>query len=274
MRAVSRSSEPSVLGEMRGKYTKWDQLTGSDRSLIRNTLAQQDFGRICAYCEQPCSPPSPPTDDDNRECNPVRPGRLTEEETIDHFRPRSLFENLWLDWENLVYACYRCNQSKCNQWPEASDQTNLRLAAFYHSYEPVDSYVNSNQIPGQRPANEFFDFKVDFSSGEITPEIVPAKSQDQGGCLTNQEQSMALRTINDIDLNDVFSCLSENDRRHLWERRRIFRDLLVERLNTIDDFDTKLKIAIEFMLPHKPFSQFIRAYMFSRFPSLRQLLNL
>ncbi len=78
-------------------------------------------------------------------------------------------------------------------------------------------------------------------------------------------------TIRDVDLND--SRLGENDESHLWNLRRRQRALLIERINGLDDFDAKLSIMLEFMLPDKPFSSFIRAYVMGRFPLLGQILG-
>ena len=82
---------------------------------------------------------------------------------------------------------------------------------------------------------------------------------------------MARRTIRDIDLND--STLGEYDPRHLWNRRLHQRDLLIERLNSLDDFDLKVRTLFEFTLPDKPFSAFIFAYFTERFPMLGQLFQ-
>ena len=91
MHEVQRSPEPGFFDDLRARYAGWNDMDGSDRRLIREALAQ-DFGHICAYCQQPCSPPSSPSADEDKDCNPVRPGRSTDEETIDHFRPRSRFQ--------------------------------------------------------------------------------------------------------------------------------------------------------------------------------------
>jgi 5-methylcytosine-specific restriction endonuclease McrA len=282
MREVQRSPEPEFFDDLRAKYQEWEDLDRTEqgrrnRRKIRGALAQRDFGYICAYCQQSCSPPSRNVDNDgnDRKCRPLMPGRLTNEETIDHFRPRSSFRfsHLWLHWENLVYACYRCNQSKCDQWPEPGDKTNQYFSVVYLSYTPVSKYVNPNSGPGQRPAQDFFDFRIDSGTRKISPDMVPAASVDQGGSLSTLEQSIALRTIKDFDLNDEKSGLGYNDKRHLWKRRLRQVDLLEERLKLIDDFDAKVKMMLKFMLPGKPFSAFIYAYLVNRFPNLRILLE-
>ena len=42
-------------------------------------------------------------------------GQVTSEFELDHFEPQSLNPQLKLDYENLVYACRRCNAVKRNQ---------------------------------------------------------------------------------------------------------------------------------------------------------------
>ena len=246
MHSVERSPKPDFLAQLRATHTQWDDLQGNERRRIRDALVR-DFGTICAYCERPCQGATATHED---------PG----EETIDHFRPRNRFPELWLDWLNLVYACRRCNQAKGGSWPGFDDElVNQMLAGEDARYEPVTEYMNPSAVDGQRPAREFFDF--DAETGEMLP------SSELG----RVEWSMARRTIRDVDLND--STLGENDESHLWNLRRRQRALLIERINRLEDFDAKLNIMLEFMLPDKPFSSFIRAYVMGRFPLLGQVLG-
>ena len=182
-------------------------MDGGDRRNIRNALAR-DFGEVCAYCEQLCD-------------SGVN-SRAVNAETIDHFRPRSRFPHLQFDWSNLIYACYRCNQSKGNSWPGYDDSLiNQSLSAMYHRYTSPSEYVSPNVSLGGRPAQEFFDFDVD------TGEIFAANDLD------DLEWSLARRTIRDIDLND--SELGENDPNHLMFQRRDELDQLIQRLSGLQD---------------------------------------
>ena len=124
---------------------------------------------------------------------------------------------------------------------------------------PASEYVSPNASEGPRPAHEYFSFNGD--TGEIGP----------AGDLSPSEYTAALRTIRDIDLND--SSLAENDPRHLFNLRLHQRHLLIEELNKLDDFDAKVQMMFEFMLPDKPFSGFITTYLMSRFPDLARLLS-
>ena len=243
MHSVERSPEPNFIAELRTTHSRWSKLDGPERQRIRNELSQ-DFGNVCAYCEQLCM-------------GPTR-DHFGTEESIDHYRPREQFPNLWLDWLNLTYACRRCNQAKDNKWPTPSDNTNQCLSGLYTQYIPVSEYVNPNAVAGQRPARDFFDF--DITTGEITPSAQ----------IEQIERSMAWRTIVDVDLND--SKLGENEPGHLWNRRRRQLIRLTKRLSQLDDFDEKVNIMREFMLPDKPFSSFINTYIMDRFPLMARVL--
>ena len=246
MHSVQRSPEPGFFAELRASYNEWDNLQASDRVRIRRAL-EQDFGQICAYCEQLCKPPR-------------WSGRSPNDATIDHFRPRHLFPANWLDWLNLAYSCRRCNENKGGSWPGYDDTLiNFLLIAEDSRYTPVSEYVNPSFDAERRPAHEFFGFNT------VTGEIAPAED------LTGLEWSMARRTIRDIDLND--SELGLNDPYHLWYQRLQQLDFVLQALDAVQDFDTKSQIMFEFMLPDKPFSGFISAYFMNRFPSLARLLR-
>jgi hypothetical protein len=124
---------------------------------------------------------------------------------------------------------------------------------------PATEYVNPNAASGRRAANEFFDFNVE--NGEIRP--------SEG--LNSEEQFQALRTIRDIDLNDLL--LSGNDPDHLLIQRLDWLDAVLERLEAVDDFNRRVTMLFEFALPNQPFSGFIYAYIMDRFPILAQLFH-
>ena len=244
MHSVPRSPEPVFFPELRAAYAGWNDLDGSDRQRIRDALIQ-DFRLICAYCEQFCQPTQPRAQTEGEETIP-RP----DEESVDHFRPRSIFPDLWLDWPNLIYACYRCNQSKVDSWPVEGDMKNRLLTAAHRPrYTPVSEYVNPNEETGRRPAQEFFDF--DFDTGEIRP-------VDH---LSDVEWSMARRTIDDIDLNDELTGRDPYDPDHLFNQRRYHLYLFLERVSSYPDLS--YQIMQEATLPDKPFSSFVSAYLAS-----------
>ena len=242
MHSVRRSPEPRFLAAIRQTHTQWGNLDVRTRVQVRDALAR-DFGCICAYCEQPCQ-------------RPTRSGSSRNEETIDHFRPRSRFPNLQFDWLNLIYACKRCNQRKDDGWPgyDGAKRHQLLAALYSPRYTAVSEYVDPNTVDGQRQAGDFFDFN--FETGEIKP-------TDQLGQV---EWSMAQRNILDIDLND--GNLGENDPRHLKNQRLRWRDLLIRRLDALGDVEEQIRVMSDFTLPDKPFSGFLSAYFTDRFPGL------
>ena len=146
---------------------------------------REPFNWLCGYCERKCTEPppkeKPKRDDDN---------------TVDHFRPVSRFPDREFEWENLVYACYRCNTKvKGNKFPSSYDSPHLYLAHalryaaksnFSGAFVNPDSYVNPRD-PDER-AEEFFAFNANG-------EILPAEG------LRNDKWSKAVRMIADLDLN-------------------------------------------------------------------------
>ena len=248
MRSVRRSPEPDFFAQIRAQYANYDQLDQDSRWCIRDALVQE-FGTICAYCEQRCQSPTP--------------AKKSNQAEIEHFRPRDKFPDLWLDWMNLVLACRRCNQNKGNRWPGYQDEreelTDRHLFRRDSRYTPVSEYVNPNSATSRRLTGEFFGFNVE------TGEITPAKQLDR------EEWSRAYRTIWDIELNDAG--VGRNDPNHLCNRRLYWRYLLTEALRTIEDFDAQVQMMLEFMTPGKPFSSFISAYVSMRFPLFVQLFR-
>lgn len=60
---------------------------------------QREFERKCIYCRMPDSM------------------RGYELYGVDHYRPKSLFENLLTTYSNLFYCCNPCNRRKGDYWP-------------------------------------------------------------------------------------------------------------------------------------------------------------
>ena len=54
---------------------------------------------------------------------------------VEHFKPKSRFPNLELDYSNLFYACAVCNSFKLNDWPSDAEDVG---AACYVDPSKVD----------------------------------------------------------------------------------------------------------------------------------------
>ena len=61
---------------------------------------RKDFEECCAYCLRH---------------EDWADGKDTSQ--IDHFRPKTLFEELICDFYNLYNSCYHCNKWKADKWP-------------------------------------------------------------------------------------------------------------------------------------------------------------
>ncbi len=65
------------------------------RADVKEALEQMYDGRCC-YCESQIG--------------------VTDYEHIEHLRPKTRFPELWFDWENLHWACPKCNIAKSSKW--------------------------------------------------------------------------------------------------------------------------------------------------------------
>lgn len=65
----------------------------------------------------------------------------------DHYRPRDLFPELINDYENLLYACSRCNAFKQDYWTPANFPTLFVLNPFLHD---VDKHIDK-LLPNWQP---------------------------------------------------------------------------------------------------------------------------
>lgn len=102
MHYVQRSGEPVRLKSIRVRYTQawidyYKNGVGSyptDRRWreFTNELGEC-FTQCCGYCETLCKG------------------------EVDHFRPKHKYPELVYEWDNWVFSCHDCNQSKLDHWP-------------------------------------------------------------------------------------------------------------------------------------------------------------
>jgi uncharacterized protein (TIGR02646 family) len=67
---------------------------------------ENDFNNRCGYCDDPDS-------------------YYGQEISyhIDHFKPKSEFPELEVEYKNLVYSCPYCNRAKSNKWKAKKNKT-------------------------------------------------------------------------------------------------------------------------------------------------------
>ncbi len=146
--AARRSANPTARFE-------WRQREGrSLLMIVREALAHMTEGH-CSYCDG-------------------HPINDTGQETVDHFRPKSLFRDLAYTWTNLFLACSACNHAKGERW----DELLLR---------PDDPDFQFERY-----------FECDFATGKLRS--APTASPE--------EQARADRTIDILDLNRDDTCES------------------------------------------------------------------
>tara|TARA_R110001592_G_scaffold47353_3_gene150196 strand:+ start:1161 stop:1772 length:612 start_codon:yes stop_codon:yes gene_type:complete len=86
---VFRSNHPQKTGT-KGQYPKYSQY---------KRVLMNDFYNCCGYCN-----------DSHYHMGGWKGMQ------IDHFAPRTPFEDLEHDYDNLVYSCFYCNNAKSNDW--------------------------------------------------------------------------------------------------------------------------------------------------------------
>ncbi len=262
MHGVERSPEPDFFDAIRCRYDGWDELYGTDgeqvrhcrnrqsapcctahllgldgegiRQAIRNAL-RDDFSGICGYCEQDCA------------------SLVT---IIEHFRPRALYPDEWIAWVNLVYACQRCDDQKGEKWPGT-------LGDYDESY----SYVNPNHVPGQQPAEAFFQYYTGF--GEDVADVDSSLNLVPGQIISSSNLSpsdwwRAFRTIEDLDLNSDSSDSVSGDERLPYIRNVYLETLIVTIESDFGDLcsniDDARYVLQELSQPNQPFSSYVAAF--------------
>lgn len=215
MHFVDCASQPASLAPL-VQYNAngvpiWDT-TGSHGSDFFRDLGRP-FQYLCGYCEKPCKRGQPGKPDSGE---------------VDHFRPRSLYPQLTFEWENLVYACHRCNWKKADQFPDG-EEDNSRLDKLKEQLGSLNSLSQLEQAwrvkerikDTERSDSEIKDFEREFgrtfvhpsaSDGYVNPRDRAEKADtffvfgSDGRVLPDpdlddRKWSMAVRVICDLDLN-------------------------------------------------------------------------
>lgn len=99
--SLSSQECKDTLEAIRIKKAKGEKVTATDFDTLygKEDVRQQlmnDQNKKCAYCEKPIE---------------------DEQRHVDHYRPKSLYNDLAFTWDNLVGACWKCNLDKKDNFP-------------------------------------------------------------------------------------------------------------------------------------------------------------
>ena len=152
MHFVDCGAEPAYLVRLRNSQPDPDWDTANTRP-VKDYLGKK-FNNLCGYCEWLC------WDDGNTDSS----------SSVDHFRPKGnpRYRHLTFEWDNLVYACRRCNQAKDNQFPNGAednhrlDQLKNQLAALNQGgvVKSFDDFEKVERIEARITATEGSDSAI------------------------------------------------------------------------------------------------------------------
>ena len=115
-------------------------------------LLRKDFYYRCAYCQH-----------HERTIGQVA------SMSVDHFRPKSLFPHLRVEYTNLYYCCGECNTYKNNKWPsqEQLDEGHCFVDVCAHEWN--DHFeVRSNVLTGITSIGRFTAEQVRLDRRKLT----------------------------------------------------------------------------------------------------------
>ena len=241
MHFVDCGDEPAYLVKLRNSQPDpdWDK---ANTRPVKDYLGKK-FNNLCGYCERFCR----------------GAGNTDGSSSVDHFEPKGpvgtpRYRRLAFKWDNLVYACLRCNTKvKKDKFPGGASDSQLsylKLSSeakhFYgRQFVNPDRYVNPRDP--DEPAEKFFAFTKEGR-------ILPAEE------LPNDQWSKAFRTIADLELNpkqgrrrtDLFS-----QRAALWKvAKGLSEDPALARMakdhrdQWLDQFEVEFPTLVKWVLNH------------------------
>ena len=165
MHFVECGAEPAYLVKLKNSQPDPDWDTAKTGP-VKDYLGEK-FNNLCGYCEWRC------WDDGNTEDSP----------SVDHFEPKGRkgtprYRRLVFKWDNLVYACRRCNQAKDNQFPNGAED-NSRLDRLENHRDELENQLDELKRGGV--LKSFDDLKeVENKEGlkHIKKRIAATKSSD------------------------------------------------------------------------------------------------
>lgn len=143
---------------------------------------------------------------------------------IEHFRPKSIFEELENTITNLYHACPICNRFKSDDWP--SDNTNDLDQICYpdpgeYNYSDLFEYdTNTHTLKGKYKASEYLVLRLYLNRPQLIHERRERLLTLKWHALMEEINENILK-INDIELYKEMSQISYKITAHLQIRSNI-----------------------------------------------------
>lgn len=117
------------------------------------------------------------------------------EMTVDHFMPRAIGGSDELD--NLVYACWKCNQFKHDFWPTADDIAHERRI-LHPLLDDLDTHLYTNEQTGQlqalTPTGHFHITTLRLNR----PQLVKARLSQQWQQMLQEKQHLLQAELDEL----------------------------------------------------------------------------
>lgn len=188
---IERTECPGILSDVEAGVTRYNA-----KSVVI-ALHRMQHGKCC-YCEEKIP----------------EGGHL---KAVEHFAPKSVFNDLTNDWGNLLLACAQCNGKKSDRFPVMLSDENGVVAVVYikEPSEGVRLLIN----PCLDDPEEHLEFSVDFNAEEM------------GQISEKGRSAMGRTTIDVVGLDGVF--YTKARRRHL----RMLAQVYLAVLSALDEGD-------------------------------------
>lgn len=142
MRGFTRSEKPTCLVEREERWTanwvqrneehkkfNWPQYQLQKLNTVLLPDLQSDNQFHCCYCD-------------------AHPVQGVSSDTIDHFKPKSIYPDLAFRWENLFYCCSACQEEKLEQFEEGLIKPDFPGFSFekYFHFNAKTGEIEPNSI--------------------------------------------------------------------------------------------------------------------------------
>lgn len=168
---------------------------------------------------------------------------------VEHIIPKTHFDELKNDWENLLLACSQCNGQKSDKYPVMILGKKCDVGVVKSNITtPLEALIID---PSKDDPEQYLDY--DFGDGAV--------NSDAGIIMAKDNCDIGLTTIDAIDLCSKFY----SDRRNRYFRHTVLKEIevLAEAVSLKDDeMLSRSKDRLNLMMSNKSeFAGFVRAFV-------------